>query len=212
MRVDYIIYRRSVWRGIVGFEGPRATHVQPLPLAYKSTGCLYHFDAANRYTARSRTWLKLKVIDTRQVKDIASLFPRLKADFTQDLEKFAKGFESSLEISMLLDERIGQNIEKHLGNVLNPDTVRDILEASHLVKKWKDPESVRGPAPNRPLLRFAAASNNFPLLRFAAASNNFPLLRFAAASNNFAQPSLTPFLSLSSFCDNFTGVLERLCE
>jgi hypothetical protein len=122
-----------------------------LPLAYKSTACLYHFDAANRYTARSRTWLKLKVIDTRQVKDIASLFPRLKADFTQDLEKFAKGFESSLEISMLLDERIGQNIEKHLGNVLNPDTVRDILEASHLVKKWKDPESVRVPAPNVPL-------------------------------------------------------------
>ncbi len=111
---------------------------------------MYHFNAANRYTARSRTWLKLKVIDVQQVKDIASLFPRLKADFTQDLEKFAKVFESSLEISMLLDERIGQNIQQHMGNVLNPDTVRDILAASHLVKKWKDPESVRGP-PSKPL-------------------------------------------------------------
>ena len=117
------------------------------PTPQISTACLYHFDAANRYTARSRTWLKLKVIDTQQVKDIASLFPRLKADFTQDLEQFAKGFESSLEISMLLDERIGQNLEQHRGNVLNPDTVRDILEASYLVKKWKDPESVRGPNP-----------------------------------------------------------------
>jgi CRP-like cAMP-binding protein len=110
------------------------------------------------YTARSRTWLKLKVIDTQQVKDIASLFPRLKADFTQDLEKFAKSFQSSLEISMSLDEKIGQNIAQYQGNVLHPDTVRDILAASHLVKKWKDPESVRASVSIFPLWHFTTIS------------------------------------------------------
>ena len=94
------------------------------------------------YTARSRTWLKLKCISTMEVKNIASRFPRLKAPFFQDLERFSQKFEESLRISMELDSKVGR-LAMRSGATLPENVVLAILEHSHLVKKWKDPESVR---------------------------------------------------------------------
>lgn len=95
------------------------------------------------YTARSRTWLKLKVITTQQLRDIASLFPRLKADFFDDLKKFSLQFHNSLNLSMLLDEKIS-SVSHHPGGVPPSVAIKSILssELSEKVKLWEDPESV----------------------------------------------------------------------
>jgi CRP-like cAMP-binding protein len=93
------------------------------------------------YTARSRTWLKLKVISTLELKSIVSRFPRLKAPFIQDLENFSRQFEESLRISMRLEDKIGR-LALRRGEVLPETVVQAILENSHVVSKWKDPESV----------------------------------------------------------------------
>jgi len=99
------------------------------------------------YTARSRTWSKLKVINTQNLKEIALLFPRLKAHFLQDLESFSQQFERSLQLSMLLDDRIGTNVS---GSAALPSgIVSSILEAASLVKFWKDPEIVFSGSSNR---------------------------------------------------------------
>jgi CRP-like cAMP-binding protein len=100
------------------------------------------------YTARSRTWLKLKVISTQQLRDIASLFPRLKADFFDDLKKFSSQFHISLKLSMQLDAKIG-SVSQDPGGVSPSDAVKSILasELSDKVKHWEDPESVGSPLP-----------------------------------------------------------------
>ena len=100
------------------------------------------------YTARSRTWLKLKVISTQQLRDIASLFPRLKADFFDDLKKFSLQFRNSLKLSMQLDERFG-SLSRDASGVSPSDAVKSILasELADKVKHWEDPESVGSQLP-----------------------------------------------------------------
>ncbi len=98
------------------------------------------------YTARSRTWLKLKVIKTKDLTDITMQFPRLRAAFADDLKKYSEQFERSMALSMLLDESIGTAVKSDSSKV-EQAVVDSILDSALLVRDWQDPESVRCPIP-----------------------------------------------------------------
>ena len=99
------------------------------------------------YTARSRTWLKLKVINTKDLNAIATQFPRLKADFSDDLQQFSKQFEESMKLSMELDATIGAAVTRPIakGEALGENIVESILDAAKKVADWKEPEKVHFP-------------------------------------------------------------------
>jgi voltage-gated potassium channel len=150
------------------------------------------------YTARSRTWSKLKVINTQNLKEIALLFPRLKAHFLQDLESFSQQFERSLQLSMLLDDRIGTNVS---GSAALPSgIVSSILEAASLVKFWKDPEIVGNLVAFFFLLPNADMANQV----FSGSSNS------KAAEAASEQPPAAN--EVQQLVDSLSGILEEGSE
>jgi CRP-like cAMP-binding protein len=165
------------------------------------------------YTARSRTWLKLKVISTQELKVIASRFPRLKAPFMHDIELFSKKFEESLQISMQLEDKIGR-LTARKGNVLPDSIVESILANAYMVHKWKDPESVRARSRAPSCCTNAARASFILSSKLVATSHHFSsstiMQVFSDSIVQAAENSVPGNTDVQSLVDSVTDIFNDL--